>query len=329
MCGNWWLPHEVFKLRYLFFFRLGDRLVGSASMESHTEICNPLVIHSGHVMITGVSQSIPKYTQTALWAKEPELVLPPALLQKSADEAKPIIWIDRIAKESNERHDTEYKVTVNEEAPGLARLNNWLNKNEARGDGCLVYLDIPMQGCNLPALWTETESNGDFISSINKTERGIIAQLRCLRCYSDKIVQCTGFMFPTSSKAGMVVMVTVTWENLFMEVEVVPLKCEQVRTSVASALRLMKQNRENLLDKVGVDCLIRLSDADIRLIMGESPQIAFQVQTIHSIVIATTQYVYKIPSTHSECFTLDRMHALQQDGRPEETNSECYSGVVV
>ena len=113
-----------------------------------------------------------------------------------------------------------------------------------------------------------------------------------------------------------------------MDVEVVPLKCEQVRTSVASALRLMKQNRENLLDKVGVDCLIRLSDADIRLIMGESPQIAFQVQTIHSIVIATTQYVYKIPSTHGEYFTLHEMFDRQAE-RPKETNSECYSGVVV
>ena len=250
-------------------------------------------------------------------------------MQKTADEIKPIIWIDRIAKESNERHDTEYKVTVNEEAPGLARLNNWLNKNEVRGDGCLVYLDIPMQGCNLPALWTETESNGDFISSINKTERGIIAQLRCLRCYSDKIVQCTGFMFPTSSKAGMVVMVTVTGEKLVMKVEVAPLKCEQVRTSVASALRLMRQNRENLRGKMVVDCLIRLSDTDIRLIVGESPQIAVQVQTIHSIVIATEQYVYKILSTHGEYYTLESMLYLQQDERPEETNSECYSGVVV
>ena len=137
-------------------------------------------------MIKEVSQSIPKYTQTALWAKELGLAIPSALLRKSADEAKPIIWIDRIAKESNERHDTEYKVTVNEKAPGFADLNNWLNTNESRGDNCLVYLDIPKPGSSLPALWTETESNGDFISSINKTERGIIAQLRCLRCYSDK-----------------------------------------------------------------------------------------------------------------------------------------------
>ena len=142
-------------------------------------------------------------------------------------------------------------------------------------------------------------------------------------------MQCTGFMFPTSSKAGMVVMVTVTWEKLVMKVEVAPLKCEQVRTSVASALRLMRQNRENLLDEVRVDCLIRLSAADIRLITGESPQIAFQVQTIHSIVIATTQYVYKIPPTDSECCTLQRMFVLRQDERPKETDSECYSGVVV
>ena len=297
-------------------------------MESHREIYNPLVRHPGHEEIKALSQSIHKYTQTTLWANEPELVLPSDLSQKSADETKPIDWIDHIAMESNERHNTEYKITVNKKAPGLSHLNNWLDKDEVRGDGCLVYLDIPIDGYNLPALWTETESHGDFISSINKTERGVIAQLRCLRSYSDKIVQCTGFMFPTSSNAGMVVMVTVTWKNLYMKVEVKPLKCEQVRTSVVSALRLMKQNRENLHGEAKGNFLIRLSAADICLIVGESRQIAVQVQTIHSIVVATSQRVYKIPSTHGEFFALYEMHALRER-RQDETNSECYSGVVV
>ena len=67
-----------------------------------------------------------------------------------------------------------------------------------RGDGCLVY---GKRGCDIPALWTETESNGDFPCTINKTIRGVIAQFRLLRCYSPNIMECKGFAFPVTKNA--------------------------------------------------------------------------------------------------------------------------------
>ena len=248
----------------------------------------------------------------------------PVVVYGRDEEVMPISWITSIANGINkEHHSSQYKVTVNENVPGFAQLNGWLEKCEMRGDGCFLYIDIPKEGdCLLPALWTETVSNKDFCSSINKAARGVITQLRCLRCYSDEIVQCKGFVFPALNHRSMVVLVIVTWQNLTMVVDLVFLKCEDLKKHVVDALTLMRENREKLLDTERGDYFIRLSAADLDLLVHdvEERRLAFQIDSKHSIVIGTTAAIYKLPPTWSKEGTLDRM--LRLNNSTATTGSE-------
>lgn len=234
--------------------------------------------------------------------------------EKVDDEVMPISWIRSIAEGLQELNVAEYTVTVDERAPGFKDLNDWLERTYMRADGSFVYKGIPNASDRLPALWTETESGNGFRSSINKTARGVIAQLRCLRCYSDTIEQCKGFMFPSSKQASMVVMVNVQWQQLTMVVELEFLNCVDVREHVVRALTLMNNNRAKLLDTRRGNYFVRLSTADLRLIVCDVNEFAVQIPSKHSILVETTETIIKIPPTYSEFYSLDQMHLLKDSG---------------
>ena len=65
----------------------------------------------------------------------------PVVVDGRDEEVMPISWITSIANGINkEHHSSQYKVTVNENVPGFAPLNGWLEKCEMRGDGCFCTL---------------------------------------------------------------------------------------------------------------------------------------------------------------------------------------------
>ena len=107
----------------------------------------------------------------------------PVVPGKKEDEVLPIAWISDIGRDLVGINWAEYDFVVNECTPGFGKFNNWLEGHDMKADGLILYKDTPNMGSSLPALWTETESNGDFYGSINKTARGVITQLRCLRCF--------------------------------------------------------------------------------------------------------------------------------------------------
>lgn len=204
-----------------------------------------------------------------------------------------------------------YDVTVDKRATGFENLNDWLERTYMRADGSFVYKGIPNEDDRLPALWTETESSNNFRCSINKTARGVIAQLRCLRCYSDNIEQCKGFMFPSSKQAGMVVMVNVQWQQLMMVVELEFLNCGDVGEHVVRALTLMNNNRAKLLDTRRGNYFVRLSTADLRLIVCDVNEFPVQIPSKHSILVETAETIIKIPPTHLEFYSLEKMLLLK------------------
>ena len=120
----------------------------------------------------------------------------------------------------------------------------------------------------------------------------------------------------------MVVLVIVTWQNLTMVVDLVFLKCEDLKKYVVDALTLMRENCEKLLDTERGDYFIRLSAADLDLLVHDVEErwLAFQIASKHSIVIATTAAIYKLPPTNSECITLYYM--LELNNSTATTDSE-------
>ena len=60
---------------------------------------------------------------------------------------------------------------------------------------------------------------------------------------------------------------------------------------MVDALTLMRENREKLLDTERGDYFIRLSEADLDLLVHDVEErwLAFQIASKHSIVIATLQ----------------------------------------
>ena len=91
---------------------------------------------------------------------------------------------------------------------------------------------------------------------------------------------------------------------------------------MVDALTLMRENREKLLDTERGDYFIRLSEADLDLLVHDVEErwLAFQIASKHSIVIATTAAIYKLPPTWSEYSALDNM--LELNNSPATTDSE-------
>ena len=109
-----------------------------------------------------------------------------------------------------------------------------------RGDGCFVYKNLLNDAKAILALWTETESGGNFPRIINKTVCGVIAQLHPFRCYTAKIKECIGFVFPVAEV--VVVLVSVQWLNLDMVVGLRMLRKRQILIEMKEALQLMESN---------------------------------------------------------------------------------------
>ena len=285
---------------------LGEKEVGSASKEKFTRIASPLVAYPSKKMIRAKSETVAKYTQWELW--EPGFRPDEELNEKRPMEALPISWIRTIAEDKYPDHKYEYQLTCNEAIPPFQELNDWPQLSDMRGDGCFVYKDAPRGTKGLPALWTETESKGDDLySCINKAARGVITQLRCLRTYSDEIVQCNGFVFP-ADKPSVVSVISVEWKRLAMLVDVQCLERRIVHEKVVEALGIVEENRQKLLRSTGPkNFFIRLSPEDINLIDDEMVADSFQIESKHSIVVAAPPLLYKLPSNYEEVVTLHAM----------------------
>ena len=264
--------------------------------------------------------SVTQYTQTDLWMMEG--VTLPREQNRRTDEEMPIQWIHSIAR-SQRVNCAHYNLICDTYAPGFDPLNDWLENKRMKPAGCLLYINIPNDGNRLPALWTETESHNDICSSVNKTACGVITQLRCLRCYSDQIVKCQGFMFPTTEQARVVVMVTVTWHKLALKVELNYLELHNVKEHVIGAVKLMDQNCALLYGTERGNYFIRLSPRDLDLLVSdaEDRQSAEQICSKHNILVGTANYVYKIVPNYSDYETLSTFYLLQKDGKTANRES--------
>ena len=304
----------------LVLFLLDSRDFGSSSKESTRGPQSPILDNPySRITIVDLGMKAGKYTQDLLWQGERR---PESMDGKNDDEILPVKWMHNIARTVGV-NCANYEVTSDIKAPGMVELSGWLENNVMRPDGCFLYTNIPSQGKCLTALWTETESQGDFASSVNKTIRGITAQLRCLRCYSPMIVKCIGFMFPTSCRASCVVMVTVTWENLTIRVYLNCLKCGEVKGHVIVALKQMDLNHVNLLNTKPEDFFIRLSEKDCDLIVRDAVQreFAIQIPSKHSIIVSTRDRIYKVPPTFEEVQSLEKMYGLYDQYKEEPSIS--------
>lgn len=297
-------------MEILVLFLLGDREAGSASSQSGAPIVSPIVDYSYKEEDFFPPPVEGQYTQSKLWGDLPPK--PVAEKKGKTGEVLPISWIFSIAESLPGLNVAEYDVTVDESAPAFSELNNWLERVQMRADGSLVYKAIPPYVKDrLPALWTETQSNPNYSSSVNKTARGVIAQLRCLRRYSDKIDHCIGFMFPSCERASMVVRIDVQWQHVTMVVRLQFLNHVEVREHVVTALRLMNDNRAKLLGTTAGNYFIRLSEADLRLVVPDEKEKPVQINSKHSIIVETRFLIYKVPVTYQEAFNLSRMLSLR------------------
>lgn len=311
----------------LVLFRLGSRDFSSSSKEGFSGGQSPILVNPySRVTIETLCQKAGKYTQELLWQGEGR---PESMFGKRDDEILPVKWMCKIARTVGV-NCANYEVTADVRAPGVVELSGWLESNVMRPDGCFLYTDIPSRGKCLTALWTETESQRDFASSVNKTVRGVIAQLRCLRCYSPMIVKCIGFMFPTSSRSSCVVMVTVTWQNLTIMVDLDFLTCDEVKGRVIVALKQMDLNRVNLLNAEYENFFIRLSEEDFELIVRDAAQQEFaqQIPSKHSIIVSTKDRIYKVPPTYQELHGLESLYYSVIDGHLEEPSISRESVVL-
>ena len=286
-----------------------DRTVASPSVESHRQIVSPLVYFPyGEAEIERGRNSVGDlYTQDKVWQEDPPV---PVMLRKKMHEVMPISWIHTIAQRSYELDMVaDYCVIVDEQVPGMEKLRRWLDRCDVmRPDGCILYVGTPNANDILPAILTETESSNRFQGSINKTAREVISQLRLLRTYSERIMQCQGFMFPSMEQASLVVLIDVQWQSLAFQVNLVFLKPTEVKTRVESAIQLMLDNRVKLVDSVHCNYFIRLSKADRHLLVHAE---SVQVPSKHSIILETADSFYKVPPTATECCNLQLMLELK------------------
>ena len=285
-----------------------DRTVSSPSVESHRRIVSPLVhFPYGEAEIERGRNSVGDlYIQDKVWLEDPPV---PVVHGKKIHEVMPISWIHTIAQRSYELDMVaDYHVIVDEQVPGMEKLRRWLRCDVMRPDACILYVGTPNANDILPAILTETESSKQFQGSINKTVRGIISQLRLLRTYSERIMQCQGFMFPSVEQASVVVLIDVQWQDLAFQVSLVFLKPTEVKTRVESAIQLMLDNRVKLVDSVHCNYFIRLSKADRHLLVHAE---SVQIPSKHNIILETADSFYKLPATETECLNLQLMLDLK------------------
>lgn len=276
---------------------------------SATRIESPIILYPySERNIRECLQEVPAYKSIDLCGE----------VGKNQPDVQPIHWIKRIAAEVDEFSMDNYEVTIDAQVSRFNQLSNWLEGTNMRGDGCLVYNFGAYT--DIPALWTESESNCNMPRTINKAVRGIITQLRLLRTYSGDISECRGFAFPVSKNA-VVVLVHVQWKSFMIEVELSFLPQGHVRASVVEAIRLIEENRKKLEKSGGTEEMffIRLSVDEMKRLptMVDEPIIR-QVHSKFSIVVEGERKYYKIAPIDSEYRGLRDLMDVQE-GQPTDS----------
>ena len=93
----------------------------------------------------------------------------------------------------------------------LLDLAPFLTSERMKPDLCVVNNGIPI-------LWNEIHSEYDYNHTITQCVLGLIAQLRYVKCFDQKIKSVCGFVFPRKKSDSHVTLVKVEWEELLFRI---------------------------------------------------------------------------------------------------------------